>query len=202
MPDSTPSTIDSNIMNINNELHSLNDIVNKESVRLSTKKYQVDQSYPTTIRSIYMNQNFQQRYSAYLGIVIVIIIALVIVFFISTLSSFFPIIPSYVVYIVYIVCFAGAIIYTIVTYMDIQKHDSMDYNKYKHKKPDDSKTNDIIITSDDTSSNSYNFGQCGTGTYLSDSGICTVGSKSGFTTMNNEVKQYNTYEYTDYSRYK
>lgn len=177
-------------------------IVNTEKSRLIQKATQVDQEYPSKVRAVYMNNNIQKRYNAYLKILVVMVISLVIMFLVSFISRFFPIISPMIINTIHIIILSIAVIVCIGIYTEIQTHDEMNYDKLKFKKT-------LTATSTDTSNNSAapdsssppdEFGRCGDGTYLNN-GVCTIGTRAGFTEMTGGLQSLNTYEFTNYSRY-
>lgn len=213
-PTTGGNTLDSNINNLNQNLDNIQTksnillsqqeeikkIVDSESSRLNYKKAQVDQQYPSKVRAVYMNDNLQKRYNAYLKILGVIVISLVIMFKISVVASFLPSIPPIILNIIHIVIVSVAVVLCMIFYTEIQTHDKMDYDKLKLNKPTDADSNAVISTSNTEASTLSSFGKCGRGTYLNDSGECTVNT-SGFTGMNSGLQSLNTYEFTNYSRY-
>jgi len=213
-PTTGGNTLDSNINNLNTNLDNVQTksnillsqqqeikrIIDTENARLIAKTTQVDQEYPSKVRAVFMNDNIQKRYNAYLKMLVVIVISLVIMFVVSLLGKFFPIISPMIINIIFVIILSIAIILCIGIYTEIQTHDNMYYDKLKLKKPN------VDTSTTDTSSNSFGFyfsnefGNCGEGTYLNN-GICTVGTRSGFTEMAGGLQSLNTYEFTDYSRY-
>lgn len=215
-PTTVPSTgIDANIDSLNTNLNNIENqsvkiltqqenmkkILDIENGRLEIKKNQVDSEYSNKVRQIAMNENLQKRYNAYLKIILVFVSILVIIYIIFLLTSYFPIIPSILINMVYIIISSVGVIYSIIIYNEIQTHDPIDYDKLKFKKPDNANNSDeIAINDNNQGTSSYTFGLCGEGTYYHQ-GTCLPVKKNTFTTMNNELQNLNTYEYTNYSRY-
>ena len=214
-PTTSPSTgLDTNITPLNATLDKISNQSNKilteqekmqkildtENGRLESKRSQVDSEYSNKVRQIFMNDNLQKKYNAYLKITIVFICILVIIYLINILSLYFPIIPSILINILYVIIFSGGVIYSIMIYNEIQRHDQMDFDKLKFRKPDNATSSSSITINDETQFTSYTFGMCGEGTYY-DQGTCRPVKVNTFTTKNNELQNLNTYEYTNYSFY-
>jgi len=171
-------------------------IVDAESTRLQQKKQGVDSAYSSQVRATYVNDNMQKRYNAYLYILFVVVIVLIIVFFLSMMGNYFPIIPPLLLNIIYVFLFSFTIIYSISIYSEIQKHDPMNYDRLKLRKPV------TAGNSVDISDNSMNSLGLGTGEY----GECPIGyssvnGKCENFSGNNELQSLNAFEFTDYSRY-
>jgi len=201
------SSLNTNLDNINGKTNTLltqqlevSDIVNQEKNRLDSKKQSIDNAYSSQVRSIYMNDNINKRYNAYLKILYALVIVLIIVFIISMIGNYFPFIPSFVLSIIYIGLFSFIIIYSITIYSEIQRHDRIDYDKLKLRKATDGR---LDISGNDSSGNDLSgnvIGICpgGSKAALDEKGNCT--NKESFSEMN-ELSTLNTYEFTDYSRY-
>ena len=215
-PTTGGNTLDSNINNLNRNLDNIQTksnillsqqeeiqkIINTENARLIEKRTQVDQEYPSKVRAVYMNDNLQKRYNAYLNILVVLVISLVIMFIISFISRFLPGISPMIINIIYIIIISVTVIISYIMYTEIQTHDRMDYDKLKLKKLSDStdQSNNLMNT-DVSNNNNVEYGRCGNGTYLNKNGECQIGMRLGFTEMSGELQNLNTYEFTNYSRY-
>jgi hypothetical protein len=144
-PTTGGNTLDSNINTLNTNLDNIQTksnillsqqeeikrIIDVENARLIQKTTQVDQEYPSKVRAVFMNDNLQKRYNAYLKILVVMVISLVIMFIVSLLSKFFPMISPMIVNIIFVIILSIAIILCIGIYTEIQTHDNMNYDKLK-----------------------------------------------------------------------
>jgi len=136
--------------------NSMKDIVNNESARLEQKKNSIDNAFESQKRAVYMNDNTQKRYNAYIKIFTFTSTILVITFIITLLSNYFTFIPSIAYNIIYIVLFSITIIYDISIISEIQKHEKLDYDRLELRKPN---SGDSVPVAD-TSGIDLNFGAC------------------------------------------
>lgn len=214
-PDNTLATgttdISGSIYNLNNSLSAINDktntlltqqvevsnIVNQEQGRLSDKKKSVDNAYSSQVRSIYMNDNINKRYNAYLKILYALVIVLIIVFILSIIGNYFPFIPSFVLNIIYIGLFSFTMIYSNTIYSEIKTHDRIDYDKLKLRRAADG---GLDISGNDSSGNDLSGNVTGLCAEINPINGKCVRLLDGFSSMN-ELSSLNTYEFTDYSRY-
>lgn len=217
-PDSTLATgqidLSNSIYSLNANLDQINDktnsiltgqyevsnIVNQEKGRLIEKKNSVDNAYSSQVRSIYMNDNMNKRYNAYLKILYALVIVLIIVFILSMIGNYFPFIPSFVLSIIYIGLFSFTMIYSITIYSEIQRHDRMDYDKLKLRR---ATYGGVDNNDNDSSGNDISggpvYGICqGANAAVDANGKCT--NSESFSEMN-ELSSLNTYEFTNYSLY-
>ena len=203
----------SDIQNISNNTLSkqkdINNIVNSEQSRLTEKKSSIDNAYSSQQRAIYMNDNISKRYNSFSRILFIAVIILFIIFGLVMLQPYVPFIPSMVFNIVFIGLLSFMIIYCLGIYMDIERHEKIDYDRI-YNKP-------ITATLDVSNSfdNSYNFDTsfaycsnsicCAEGTFF-DTKInkCSPGYppgyKQGFTTIGG--MENSPYEYSEYSKYE
>lgn len=138
------NTLNINLDAINNKTNNLLTqqdtvlkIVNEEQSRLTEKKGLIDNAYSSQARSIELNDSINKRYQAYLKIIFVFIIVLVVAIVVSFIGKTFPIIPSFVLYIIHIGLFSFALIYSFIIYLEIQKHEKINYDRLYMKKTTD-----------------------------------------------------------------
>jgi len=131
----------------------MTNIVSDEQSRLVQKKMSVDNAYSSQLRAIYMNDNIQKRYNAYLKIIVAFVIGASVVFAISFLSTKLPI-PPMAITAIYIIVLSGVMIYSIIVYSEIQKHERLDYDRL-YVKPLTSDSYDASGGEDDSSYNFY-----------------------------------------------
>jgi hypothetical protein len=179
---------------------SMNQIVSNETIRLNDKKQTVDNAYSSQQRAIYMNENIQKRYSAYTKIIIIWVIAAFVLFILNLIEPYMTFLPPLFFPLKYITIFSTVFIFSFIIYMDIQKHERLDYDRL-YNKPLDASFSDISGYSD----SSYNYSMagcineecCATGTvWDSSSGTC-LAKRQGFENMYENTP----YEYTDYAKY-
>lgn len=186
---------------------SMNKILLNEQTRLQQKRDSVDNAYSSQQRAIYMNDNLQKRYAAYSRMIYILVITLAIVFVFALIQRFVPFIPSAVFNIIYFVLFAGAFVWCVIIFFDIQNHNPLDYDKLNYKGM--TATNDAVDSSNteiDVSLNllrtCINGDCCDPDTQEYDKTLNRCKNKAqGFSCMNNEIEYYGSYEFTNYSKY-
>jgi hypothetical protein len=114
---------------------SVNTIVTNEKNRLDQKKENIDNAYSSQQRAIYMNDNISKRYNAYSKILIAAVIGAFVLFVIALLQSYLLFIPSFIFIIIYISILSGVLIYSISIYVDIRKHEQIDYDRIYSRPP-------------------------------------------------------------------
>jgi hypothetical protein len=182
-------------------------ILDNESNRLNDKKQNVDNAYSSQQRAVFMNHNLQKRYNAYVQILYVIVIVLFVIFVISMVQSYFPIIPTFIFNLVYIGLISFLILYSIVSYYEIQRHDKMEYDKLKLIGRDATNSD---ISGADISDGLFigGYGVCINGSCCAEgtqwdasSGTCIpTTSQETFSCMSG-LQPFGPYEYSTYSRY-
>lgn len=202
------NTLQTNLNNIQGQSNTLlthqdsvNTIVTNEQSRLEQKKQSVDNAYSSQQRAVYMNDNVQKRYNAYSKILVAIVIGGAVLLALTFLQSYVPFIPSSVFMLSYIIIISTVAIYSIAVYIEIQRHERLDYDRL-YVKP--------LGSGSDTSSSeiSYNLNVggcineqcCVSGqTYTVTNGVgqCLQGfqNMSGLGNINQE-------EFTNYSKYE
>jgi hypothetical protein len=184
---------------------SMNSILQEEQARLLQKKDSVENAYTSQKRAVYLNDNLQKRYAAYSKILIISVITLSIVFVLALIQRFVPVIPSIVFNILYLVLFTGSFIWCMLLFFEIQTHDKMDYDKIALKSmtatggTDSSGTD---VSNNDVSGNCMNEACCDPDTQIYDPELNKCKNKAqGFSCMGNGIQSYDSYEFTNYSKY-
>lgn len=182
-----------------------NAIINSETARLNDKKSSIDNAYSSQQRAIYINDNVAKRYNAYSRILFIIVIVLFVIFGLVMLQPILIFIPSVVFNLIFIGLSSFMIIYSLIIYFEIERHEKIDYDRIYNKPitaPLDSSFSDFSYNIDTSFGFCSNNSCCATGTYF-DTTIhqCLPGNppgyKEGFTT----ISENSPYEYSEYSRY-
>lgn len=184
---------------------SMDSILQNEQARLQQKKDSVENAYTSQKRAIYLNDNMQKRYAAYLRILVITVITLAIIFVLALVEKFVPAIPSIIFNIIYLVLFTASFIWCMLIFFEIQRHDKLDYDKLYYKSmtatggTDSSGTD---VSNNDASGTCMNEECCDPDTQEYDNEISRCRNKAqGFSCMGNEIQSYGSYEFTDYSKY-
>lgn len=110
-------------------------IVNTENERVDFKKSKVDNELQTQNRLITLNNSYRQKYNDYNKLYIIFIVFLVILCCIMLIKRFFPIIPSFIFDIAFIIIIPFFCILLLYKYLDISKHDDINYDEIKRDNP-------------------------------------------------------------------
>ena len=186
-------------------------LVNNETTRLNQKKSNIDLAIEGQKRMITLNDSYRMRYRYYLYIVITILITTILYVVIKFLSNYLTFIPGAVYDLLLIIIFFAAIYIIYMTYLDIIRRDSMDFNKLNFNRPkegdakaDASITNVGADSEQDATSVEVCKGQeCCDGVdgiiYDETAGKCI--EESGFSLINGLVKANDPNEFANYSKY-
>lgn len=199
------NTLNTNLDAINNKTNNLLTqqdtvlkIVNEEQSRLTEKKGLIDNAYSSQARSIELNDSINKRYQAYLKIIFVFIIVLVVAIVVSFIGKSIPIIPSVILYIIQIGLFSFAVIYSFIIYLEIQKHERINYDRlYMKKATDGSLDTSVVDASGVDASGNKITGNCAKVDPIT--GNCTqlIETLCGMSDLPN----ISSYEFTSYSKY-
>ena len=191
---------------------AMNDIVNTENNRLVDKKRNIEDAYSSQQRAVYLNNNLQKKYNAYNKILIVVFIGALVLFILGLLAPYLTFLPPFFVPIKYIGVISTVVIYSLVIYWDIRKHDPLNYDKlYLKPLPSTDSSGEEDTSGNDESDSSSNELSCnnesccaeGT-TWSNITGQCIIQATTteadivdGF----RAISPNSQYEYTDYSKY-
>jgi hypothetical protein len=158
---SKPSPYDT-LTNYQNNIQSLNNIVQSEQQRLQQKQQSVDSAFYTQNRLIEFNESAKKRTQAFNYIIIVIVIAFIIIFVLLVIYRFLPFIP---VPFFVVLILSVAIIIIIYKLVDIYSRWNMDYDIYSLQQPvlhsiNYDLSNNPLINSRSNILNSLNINSC------------------------------------------
>jgi len=212
------NTLQTNLNNIQGQSNTLlthqdsvNTIVTNEQSRLEQKKQSVDNAYSSQQRAVYMNDNVQKRYNAYSKILVAIVIGGAVLLALTFLQSYVPFIPSSVFMISYIIIISTVAIYSIAVYIEIQRHERLDYDRL-YVKPLSDSSGMLDYSSSEISYNIPEMAICGSGTTLVLGDLTKspfedlyynhcIPTTQGFQNMSG-LGNINQEEFTNYSKYE
>jgi hypothetical protein len=117
------------------------DIINSETDRLNKKKQGIDAAYASQQRMVSLNQSYSMRMRAWSYLIAIISVAIVLSIVLGYSRN---IIPDFIVDILTILVLAGAIIWSYLIYVDIQKREENDFNVLSMKSSSLLDPNNII----------------------------------------------------------
>jgi hypothetical protein len=173
------------------------DIVNTENERVDLKKSKVDNELQTQNRLITLNNSYRQKYNDYNTLYIIFIVFLVTLCGIMLIKRYFPIIPSSVFDIAFIIIIPLFCIILVYKYLDISKHDNINYDEIKRDNPTILTQEEALKKKVETEKKILNSGSllasysgcvgakcCSETNTKWDSGNSVCVAKDGFTTIN------------------
>ena len=111
------------------------DIINTENNRIDLKKSKVDNELQTQNRLITLNNSYRKKYNDYNTLYIIFIVCLVTLCCIMLIKRYVPFIPSFVFDILFIIIIPTFCILFLYKYLDISKHDDINYDEIKVDNP-------------------------------------------------------------------
>jgi hypothetical protein len=172
-------------------------IVNIENERVDLKKLKVDNELQTQNRLITLNNSYRQKYNDYNTLYIIFIVFLVTLCGIMLIKRYIPIIPSSTFDIAFIIVIPLFCIILVYKYLDISKHDDINYDEIKRDNPTILTPEEVLQKKVETEKKILNSGSllssysgcigakcCSETNTKWDSGNSVCVAKDGFTTIN------------------
>jgi len=144
------ATNQSNLREIAASQNVMYTMTQNESDRLDRKKKNVDQALDGQNRMITLNDSYVKKYAKYNQIIMVIVLVILVIFGAIMLGTYVPAIPSVVNDLIMILAVGIGLIVIYNIYMDIQRRDSLYFDKLKLSTPDVS--GNIDLSSNDINS--------------------------------------------------
>jgi hypothetical protein len=132
------ASLDSSIAKSNElilQQDTVNHILQTEDDRLKLKTKNINDAITGQKRLILLNESYRKKYAAYIKIVLTVVFALLIIILLMFTKKFVPFIPEAVYTLLYIIILASSIIYGLLLFTDLQKHDQFDFDKIKRPDP-------------------------------------------------------------------
>lgn len=201
---------------------SMNEIIEKETDRLSAKSDSIDQAVLGQQRLISLNQNYSNRYNQYIIIIIVIVVALVLFLGITLIQRSMTEPPTGIFTFLTILIFGGAFVYIIIIYNTILGRSNMDYDQLNISTPQPLSVNEIAAQQKANTASGNLLGGISAGDSCIGAACCANGTvwdissqmciiKDGFSTlqmypinsqsnsMSGSIQPYTISEYDGYS---
>lgn len=171
-------------------------IVNTENHRVDLKKSKIDNELQTQNRLITLNNSYRQKYYDYNILYIIFIVFLVTLCCIMLIKKYVPVIPSFVFDIIFIILIPSFCILLLYKYLDISKHDDINYDEIKRDNPTILTADEALKKKAEEQKNKLNSGsllasytgcigaRCCSDNTKWDSGNSLCVAKDGFTTIN------------------
>jgi len=105
------------------------DMVSQETERLTSKKSNIDTALDGQQRMTMLNDSYRQKYSFYLKMVLTALTLTIVFLIIKFLSDKLSIIPGPVWDLILIIIFSIGFIYLFYVYMDMNRRDTMNFNR-------------------------------------------------------------------------
>jgi hypothetical protein len=208
MPDvDSINSLNRNVNQIQSNLlaqqNNVNNIVTNENSRLNYRKQSIDNAYSTQKRAVYLNDNLQKQYNAFNKILVVVLIGAAVLLILGLLEPYLTFLPPFFIPIKYITIFSTVIIYSLVIYFDIQKHDPLNYDKLylRHMTSNTSISGDDMSYNDTTTTDFSHNASC------NNEACCTIGTVWDPINGNCVIEGFDNispagdFEFVDYSKY-
>lgn len=163
----------------------VDNIITKEYIRLSEKKFEADAAVSAQQRAVLLNESYKKRFSKYIQIIMIISIALIVYLGIISFKNTLSFIPEWILDVITGVFFGGVAIYCILIAQDIWTRsvvnfDELDLPPYVPEKKTDTMTTLEQKPDNAPPSPSPIFGPIPTGVIRSEDKIAGVGLKDAF----------------------
>lgn len=133
----------------------VNNILQSELDRLNIKKVQIDNAQKGQMRVLMMNESYRKRQAEYTKLIIAVAFVFALVIVIRYMREFFDVLPDIVYTLVHILLFAGVIIYSMITYINVSSREKINFDrldipgpKIESKSDYDARNNAAKLTGD------------------------------------------------------
>jgi hypothetical protein len=120
----------------------VNNIMQSEINRLNDKKIQLDNAQKGQKRVLMMNESNRRRQSEYISLIIAVVIVFALVIFMRFMRFYFNVLPDSIYTLAYIFLFSGLIIYSFVTYINVNSREKINYDRLDIPAPQFETSND------------------------------------------------------------
>ena len=107
----------------------VNNILQSELDRLSTKKEQLDEAQKGQMRVLMMSESYRKRQAEYTKITIAIVIVFAVVIILRYVREIFNILPDAFYTLLHILLFAGVIIYSVIIYINVSSREKINFDR-------------------------------------------------------------------------
>jgi hypothetical protein len=114
----------------------VNNIMQSEINRLNEKKIQLDNAQKGQTRVLMMNESYRKRQSEYIKLIIAVVIVFSFVIVMRYVRAYFNVLPDSVYTLIHILLFSGVILYSFVTYINVNSREKINFDRLSLPAPD------------------------------------------------------------------
>jgi hypothetical protein len=113
----------------------VNNILQSEMNRLNDKKTQLDNARKGQMRVLMMNESYRKRQSEYLKLITAVVVVFALVIVMRYTRVYFNVLPDAVYTLLHILLFASLIIYSLITYINVNSREKINYDRLSLPSP-------------------------------------------------------------------
>lgn len=107
----------------------VNNILTSEINRLTVKKGQIDNAQQGQMRVLMMNESYRKRQAEYTKLIIAVVFVFALVIVMRYMRVFFNVLPDAVYTLLHILLFASVIIYSMITYVNVNSREKINFDR-------------------------------------------------------------------------
>jgi len=107
----------------------VNNILTSEINRLNVKKEQIDNARQGQMRVLMMNESYRKRQAEYMKLIIAVVFVFALVIVMRYMRVFFNVLPDIVYTLLHILLFASVIIYSMITYVNVNSREKINFDR-------------------------------------------------------------------------
>lgn len=107
----------------------VNNILTSEINRLKVKKEQIDNARQGQMRVLMMNESYRKRQAEYTKLIIAVVFVFALVIVMRYMRVFFNVLPDAVYTLLHILLFASVIIYSMITYVNVNSREKINFDR-------------------------------------------------------------------------
>jgi len=123
----------------------VNNILQSEINRLNQKKTQLDNAQKGQMRVLMMNESYRKRQAEYIKLIIAVVFVFALVIIMRYMRAYFNVLPDTVYTLLHILLFSSVIIYSFVTYININSRETTNFDRLDMPAPNIEHTKDTKI---------------------------------------------------------
>ena len=123
----------------------VNNILQSEINRLTDKKEQLENAQKGQMRVLMMNESYRKRQAEYIKLIIAVVFVFALVIIMRYMRSYFNVLPESVYTLLHILLFASVIIYSFVTYINVNSRETTNFDRLDMPAPNIEHTKDTEI---------------------------------------------------------
>jgi hypothetical protein len=122
-------TKDTKVSAVLTKQKQVNNILQSEINRLNQKKTQLDNAQKGQMRVLMMNESYRKRQAEYIKLIIAVVFVFALVIVMRYMRAYFNVLPESVYTLLHILLFSSVIIYSFVTYININSRETINFDR-------------------------------------------------------------------------